>query len=81
MFYPLIIVVTDCLTNENLCCYQVLFNFLSLIMLLSDIFMLCKSMAVTFDFVNDIRKTCTCNVYPLEPHFYIEKNWGLKGCT
>ena len=20
-----------------------------------------------------IRKTCPCNVYPLEPHFYIEK--------
>ena len=25
-----------------------------------------------------IRKTCPCNVYPLEPHFYIAK-WGYAG--
>ena len=24
-------------------------------------------------FAHDIRKTCPCNVYPLEPHFYIVK--------
>ena len=27
-----------------------------------------------------IMKTCLCNVYPLKPHFYMEK-WGLQGYT
>ena len=27
----------------------------------------------TFRKIAAIRKTCPCNVYPLEPHFYIEK--------
>ena len=26
-----------------------------------------------FVFIEDIRKTCPCNVYPLEPHIYIVK--------
>ena len=28
---------------------------------------------------HSIRKTCPCIVYPLKPHFYIEKNWGFAG--
>ena len=26
-----------------------------------------------------IRKTCPCNVFPLKPHFYLEKTGGLQG--
>ena len=31
--------------------------------------------------MHNTRKTCPCNEYPLKPHFYIEKNWGLQGYT
>ena len=45
--------------------------YLASVFLLIDATVLERSLDFYLDF--HIRKTCPCNVYPLEPHFYIEK--------